>query len=433
MSRAALRPRPASAVLLFGLCCTVACEDGAPRPSTARHDAPVESESPSAKIFPAPLQAKAPDESDGSSGPVVSTGSGGAAGRNVAKAILRKLPLVGPVEPEVVLDTEAAGYQLDLVAEWPPAQASVEVGSRTVRLLPQLSLHVLPETPRHAARLRVEFAGGTLPLPDGTEFVASSDAEGWLVVWPDHRSYRVVPSLALRSVLEERRVDRMPPLAVEVVALGVGRVLARETRRIQLSTVLGTVVLDMVDLPETGAAGTLACAFFLALLRAEPRPHCAEGSLPVAARYVWHSGQAFEIGAQRLLPRTDYRTADFALPPRLGIFKPGELPPQGAPSNLDVGAIWPEGRASTTWSIVNHHDVPMYLLIDGIPVTRLDPHLEQVLRLPPGEHRHAGRDWLGQVTEVGGVTSGYLPGATRVEATTRPTVQYGMPPELEAE
>jgi len=433
MSPTAQRARPASVMLMLGMCCTLACEDGGPRPSAARHDAPVESESPSAKIFPAPLQAKAPDESEGPGGPAAPAGSGGTVGRNVARAILRKLPLVGPVEPEAVTDAEAAGYQLDLLVEWPPAQATVEVGAATVRLMPRLSLHILPETTRHAARLRVEFAGGTLPLPPGTEFVASSDAEGWLVVWPDHRSYRVVPSMALRSVLEERRVDRMPPLAVEVVDVGVGRALARETRRIQLSTPVGTVVLDMVDLPEVGGASALACAFFLALLRAEPRPHCTEGSLPVAARYVWHSGQALEIGAERLVPRTDYRASDFALPPRLGIFKPGELPPLEGLSDLNVATIWPEGRTSTTWSVVNHHDVPMYLLIDGIPVTRLDPHLERVLRLPPGEHRHAGRDWLGQVTEAGGVTSGFLPGATRPEATTRPTVQYGTPPELEAE
>lgn len=433
MSPTDLVTRPVPVVLLLGMCSTLACEDGGPRQSTARRDAPVESESPSAKIFPAPLQAGVPDELDGPTVSVAPSGSGGASGKKVTRPILRKLPLVGPVEPEVLVDAETAGYELDLILAWPPAQASVEVAGSTVRLLPRLALHILPETARHAARLRVELAGGTLPLPERTELVASSDAEGWLVVWPDRRSYRVVPALALRSILEERRVDRMPPVAVEASDVGVGRVLGRETRRVQLSSTVGTVVLDLVDLPEVGEAGALACAFFMALLRADPRPHCVAGSLPVAARYLWSKEQTLDIGALRLVPRTDYRTTDFALPPRLGIFKPGELPPLEGQSKLDPTAIWPDEQATSTWSVVNHHDVPMYLLIDGVPVTRLDPHVEQVLRVPPGEHRHAGRDWLGQVTEGGGVANGFVPQVPRAELAARPTVQYGTPPELEVE
>lgn|GEM_PF-1395535 len=416
------------------LCLMLGCEDAGRQRTAPPRDAAVESESPSAKIYPAPLQAGVPGDADSAGALAESAGTGGASGKRLALPVVRKLPAQGPVEPELLVDVDATGYQLDLIVAWPPTQATMNLRGQSVRLAPTWSMHLLPETARHPARLRVEMSGGTLPLPAGTEFLASADADAWLVVWPDHRSYRVVPALALGTILEEGRVDRVPVVSAEVTLVGSGRWLGRDTRRIEVGNAVGTLTLDLVDLPEVGSAGPLACAFFFALLRADARQHCSPGTLPVAARYVWSKDQVLEVGAQRLLPRTDYRTGDFALPPRLGLFKPGELPPLAGRASLGPEDVWSEAQATSTWRVQNHHDVPMYLIIDGVPLARLGPHVEESLRLGPGEHRHAARDFLGQVIEAGGTASGAGNGAAgRLEAPPRPTVQYGTPPELEVE
>jgi hypothetical protein len=419
-------------ILALGM--TLGCEDAGRQLAVPPRDAAVESESPSAKIYPAPLQAGVPGDPDAQSGLPAPAGTGGASGKKLVPLVVRKLPTQGPVEPELLVDVDATGYQLDLIVAWPPTQATVNLRGESVRLAPTLAMHLLPETARHPARLRVELSGGTLPLPLGTEFLASADADSWLVVWPDHRSYRVVPALALGTILEEGRVDRVPVVSAEVTLVGSGRWLGRDTRRIEVGNAVGTLTLDLVELPEVGGAGPLACVFFFALLRADARQHCGPGTLPVAARYVWSNDQVLEIGAQRLVPRTDYRTGDFALPPRLGLFKPGELPPPAGRGNLGPADVWTEAQATSTWQVQNHHDVPMYLIIDGVPLARLGPHVEEALRIGPGEHRHAARDFLGQVVESGGTATGMSSGtAGRPETPPRPTVQYGTPPELEVE
>jgi hypothetical protein len=419
-------------ILAFGM--MLGCEDAGRQRTAPPLDAPVESESPSAKIYPAPLQAGVPGEPDAQSGPSVPAGTGGASGKKLVPLVVRKLPVQGPVEPELLVDVDGTGFQLDLIVPWPPTQTTINLRGESVRLAPTLSMHLLPETARHPARLRVELSGGTLPLPQGTEFLASADADSWLVVWPDRRSYRVVPALALGTILEEGRVDRVPVVSAEVTLVGSGRWLGRDTRRIEVGNTVGTLTLDLVELPEVGSAGPLACAFFFALLRADARQHCAPGTLPVAGRYVWSNDRTLEIGAQRLVPRSDYRTGDFALPPRLGLFKPGELPPPAGRSSLGPEDVWTEAQATSTWRVQNHHDVPMYLLIDGVPLARLVPHVEEALLVSPGEHRHAARDFLGQVVESGGTASGTGSAtAGRPETPPRPTVQYGTPPELEVE
>jgi hypothetical protein len=157
--------------------------------------------------------------------------------------------------------------------------------------------------------------------------------------------------------------------------------------------------------------------------------------VPVYARYQWSKDQVLEVGALRLSTRSDYRTTDFSLPPRLGIWKPGELPPLEGRSPFESDSIWPDGRANATWQVVQHHDVPLYLFVDGFPVAWLEPHVTRSLRVPAGDHRHTARDWLGQVIEVGGLASAAPASdaaAARPEAL-RPTVQYGTPPEPEIE
>lgn len=363
------------------------------------------------------------------------SGTGGAPAKKGAPPAMRTLPLGGPVPDDALAEVDAPGFELDFQLPWQDVPSSVQLHGDTIRVAPLLTFHLLPESARHPARLRVELAAGTLPLPIGTEFVTGSDVDGWLVVWPDHRSYRVVSATSLRAILEERRVDRVPLVPIEATSIGEGRLLSRDTRRMQFNSSIGVLVLELAIVPELGDAGPLACAFFLALLRADPRTHCTPGLVPVYARYQWSKDQVLEVGALRLSTRSDYRTTDFSLPPRLGIWKPGELPPLEGRSPFESDTIWPDGKANATWQVVQHHDVPLYLFVDGFPVAWLEPHVTRSLRVPAGDHRHTARDWLGQVIEVGGLASAAQApdaGAGRPEAT-RPTVQYGTPPEPEIE
>lgn len=414
------------------LASALGCRDDAPVQPPGP-DTPLESESPSAKIYPAPLVTGVPSDPERAS--VGESGTGGASAKKGAPLAVRTLPLVGPVPDDALTEVDAPGFELDFQLPWQDVPSSVQLHGDTIRVAPLLTFHLLPESARHPARLRVELAAGTLPLPAGTEFVTGSDVDGWLVVWPDHRSYRVVSATSLRAILEERRVDRVPLVPIEATSIGEGRLLSRDTRRMQFNSSIGVLVLELAIVPELGDAGPLACAFFLSLLRADPRTHCAPGLVPVYARYQWSKDQVLEVGALRLSTRSDYRTTDFALPPRLGIWKPGELPPLEGRSPFDSDSIWPEGKASATWQVVQHHDVPLYLFVDGFPVAWLEPHVTRSLRVPSGDHRHSARDWLGQVIEVGGLASAApVPdsGTGRPDAP-RPTVQYGTPPEPEIE
>lgn len=409
------------------------CRDDAPADPPGSTEPPVESESPSAKIYPAPLVTGVPSDSERA---MVAGGSGGAPAKKGPPVVVRTLPLAGPVAAESLVEVEAPGFEVDFQLPWQDVPSSVQLHGDTIRVAPLLTFHLLPESARHPARLRVELVAGILPLPAGTEFVTGSDVEGWLVVWPDHRSYRVVSATSVRAIFEERRADRVPLVPVEAATLGVGRLLSRDTRRMQFNGSVGSLVLESAIVPEAGDAGTLACAFFLALLRADPRPHCVPGMVPVYARYQWSKDQVLEVGALRLSTHSDYRTTDFSLPPRLGIWKPGELPPLEGRSPFESDSIWPDGKASATWHVVQHHDVPLYFFFDGFPVAWLEPHLTRSLRVPPGDHRHAARDWLGQVIEVGGLASAPAldtGSASRPETALRPTVQYGTPPEPEIE
>jgi hypothetical protein len=380
------------------------CHD-APAPGRDLRPTPeVETESPSARIFPAPLQGKASFEREGSVGP---------------GAAPAKLPIVGPLEPEARTESQQVGLVLEGHFGWPGVRAAVAVGDKSVATWPALRIQLLEGSEPQPGRVSITFASAAFGLPEDTELRASANAEGWIVVWPDRRSYRVLSTVTLRSLMEERRVDRMPGVPITVTSLGSGALLGRPTTKLRFAGNAGTLDLELAVVPEAGASARLVCGFFLSLVRAETHPSCAPGLVPVAAHYSWGQERGLDFVVTRLAPRGDLKHEDFAIPPALAIYKPGELPPSSSLlwDRAMLEAILPRSIDGEMLTVTNHHDRPLFLLIDGLPVAWLAAGNVAFVPVPAGERRHSARDFFGQVLEAGGIV------------TAPAQVSYGTPPE----
>jgi hypothetical protein len=269
-----------------------------------------------------------------------------------------------------------------------------------------MRVELIPQYRDEPGRARLVLSSNVWGLPRETELRGRSDVEGFIVVWPDDRSYRVVPQGALRALFEERRVDTMPLVPLQVEELGAGKRLGRPTRKIRAEGPVGALRLDLVEVPESGIESGLLCDFFFGLIRAQtPAGVCEGGELPVFVDVESGGDASLQFSVSEMSVRTDLRRALFLVPPELSIFKPGELPP--GPSTLwdrdTMLQIVPLAADGPELRFFNHHEVPLFLILDSVPVSRIDPGGEITWRPGPGEHRHAARDFLGQIMEPGGV------------------------------
>ena len=256
------------------------------------------------------------------------------------------------------------------------------------------------------ARLRVRLDGALFVLPEQTELRGRSDRYGWIALWPDGRSYRTVPRGALATLFEERRVDVMPPFDVEVDVAETGMHGDKSVVRRRLKSPLGTLELAMMDAPELGEATLGFCDVLLEFLRVRRTPEtCVAGELPLTARYKWAAGGEWTATLERMKKRTDLNPAQFQLPPAMPIFKPGELPPDEARpwTAAESAALFPPSKEGHV-VFRNTLDVPVVLLFDGVPVTRLDAGQEASIPVARSVKYHA-RDFLGQAVLVGGVVA----------------------------
>jgi hypothetical protein len=171
----------------------------------------------------------------------------------------------------------------------------------------------------------------TFPLPHRTEIRARADRLGHVVVWPDQRSYRVVPHGALHAVFADRRVDRTPFVEPQAISENQGNRLGKETNIRTLKTPIGKVVMESVDVKELPYAAGLFCTALLELARVRGTPDvCGPGQLPVHFEINWASGETFVLSVLSWGAVTDLLLDHFRTPPDLPIFKRGELPPFGS-------------------------------------------------------------------------------------------------------
>jgi len=413
---ARLRVAPSNAVVLT-IATLLACE---PRTTPQTEQLGSSNEpSPNAQILPEPLSG-------------AQNRAGGVNAASPAQALVRK-PLVADraLRDENVLGTSAAGFEFVVDFFWPEVRRGPELGERAELahaswLVEGLSGAIEADSER-VPHQRVLLKGALFQLPQDTEIRSRGDRFGHIVVWPDGRSYRTVPEGALSALFEERRVDVMPPFAAVIGAPEVSsdgkKVVVRK-----ITSPLGELTLRSSEDAEWSNSGALFCDLLLEFLRVrEGEAACPAGEIPLEFKFVWAEGGELRATISGHKRRTDLRPSDFSVPPVMPIFKPGELPPQGAQPwpEKTQRELWPSGTGPQL-SFKNALEVPMLLLLDGLPAVRLEPDQEwQFAASRPGV-RYQARDFLGQHLRGGGLLNapavvhlGAEPELVRPEAVTQ--------------
>ena len=392
-------------LLLAALLAAVACDR--PRVDVPEDAAP----SPNASILPAPL-AQSPSE----------LSPAGSAREGTASAPTSTAPpelLRGDreVAPDSIGAKENVG--LAMTAEWrfadvagPPKAPEVHAeGLSAARKLTTLKWQIqLSE----AGRMRIVFDGRAFPVPAGTELRARSDRLGHVLLLPGGNEYRPVPPGALRALFGDRRLDVVPLVGGQIAVKGPAPSRGgRELRRVELSSKMGTLTLDLARVPEAGLGGALLCRTLVELIAIDPStPLCAAEELPLRARLVSPSGGALLLEVQDPGKRAELPPADLLHVPTSAAYARTAFPAQSASQFLsrdeaaalrtrpaDVG---PAGLGAPPDGLlaVNLTDGLRYLLIDGVPLAWLMPGAEHLVTgLPRGHYVAQWRSFLGDAID----------------------------------
>ncbi len=374
--------------------------------------------SPNASILPAPLATEAPEIYDaGARDGAIQGLAADSAGRLILPDAGAPPPeVLRPDEPlaaEVQGTRELAGVTLEAAWRWrdvPAAPKAPEVGAEGIKEAQKLTALTWKIDLSDTGRMRVAFTSRALPMPAGTELRARADRYGTVVVWPNASEYRVVAPGALRPVLGERRVDVTPLSNAPSTAQGEGKRLGVATRKVELSSSLGSVKLELGKISDAGEGGALLCRALVEIVGIDPRaPVCIAGEVPLHAAFAWRSGGGVAFEVTSVTKRTDFGPGDLLCPPPGPTFSRNGLPnaPDGifltrdelaafrtAPLQLpprDGPGIPGEGFVA-----VNHADTLAYLLIDGVPVVAVPSQAERyVIGTARGRYVAAWRTFLG--------------------------------------
>lgn len=323
----------------------------------------------------------------------------------------RPFPTSEEVLPEGFLTRDGGLVELRAEFAWPELEArSVPVagaadaadgGSREKTLSTRPELRVLGSPLGH---LQIELTSPTFSLPAGTQLRARADRYGHVVVWPDQRSYRVAPRGSLRALLNERRADVAPLLAGQLEGEAPGRKLGLATVRRTVDGPMGRLTLESAILPAAGSSGTLVCRFLLELARLRASGElCAPGEIPVEAHYAWARGGEllFKVSSLQRHPTWPVTVPleSFDIPPRMPIFKPGELPPERSPflwEQETLAKLWGAESAGAELVLTNPGEVPMYVIVERLPLARV-PALSTARWVAPRAALNVSfRDFLGE-------------------------------------
>jgi len=259
-------------------------------------------------------------------------------------------------------------------------------------------------------RLRVKLASKAFPFPPGSELRARDDRYGHVLVWPAGEAYTPLPPGTLRATLAEHRVDATPLSEPSVSVGGSDSMLGLATQKQRIETSVGRLDLEQAVAPAAGTAGALLCRLLLELLAVGPEsPACRAEWVPLRANYTWASGERFELEATKLTKRAELAVDGLAVPPSGAGSRHGELP--GPPfvaliEERELGELHsralpppakPEPGAPKLGLVFqNHGDIPLYLLVDGVPVVWLRADAEWLVSgLKPGRYTVQARSFFG--------------------------------------
>lgn len=324
------------------------------------------------------------------------------------------------------------GYRARLNVSWSPSQRSARVDEKELLLWPSFEVQFLRETSTRIARLRLIMDSAVFPFPRGTELRSRGDRHGHLLLWPDGRSYRVIPSGALRSLFNDRRVDRVPFVEASVTPPTAPSSLdadLTEPRVTEIVTPVARALLTTSHLADLPYASTLLCDTLLELIRVEATARlCPEGYMPLKFEIVWANESKLLFDLVELQPATDLEIEQFRAPPSLPIFKRGELPPfeRFLLSERDRNKLLPltheakglvtapppaapltsagtsalsaplEAQPANEIVLMNGRDRPLFVLVGRLPLVWLGPGDRVPLLLKTSEIRVSARDFLGE-------------------------------------
>lgn len=387
------------------------CHDDAPDDREPTTDEP----SPNASILPSPLASARPlplkDAGVPAPPPSQDAGSGDAATDAAAPTPPPSyLETSRDLEVEPLEASEVPGARLEAQLSWQPR--SFGRSDPRGRFALRIDLSAI-------GRMRLVIESDRMPLPQRTELRARLDRYGHVLVWPDDGGYRVVAPGTLRAIFEELRADVSPLQAAKTERAGGGKLLGLPVNVDTIQTSMGTLVLEQAQVGDLGESGILLCRLLSELVLAEPdNAACRRDWVPLKAEFGWADAGRFGFIVSGLERVTDLKTNDFLMPPEKGGFRNRQLPDkppkvwldEADQRRLDPGAkvratpddtpddsVPPPTRGLV---LVNQHETPRYVLVNGEVSAWVAPGAELVLRgLRPGSYNILERDFLGLEAE----------------------------------
>jgi hypothetical protein len=226
----------------------------------------------------------------------------------------------------------------------------------------------------------------------------------------------VLPPGAVRTLFGERRVDAIPLVRPESVLRSDGpRRLGFPTKKRELTTRSGKLVIEQARLPSAGESGDLLCRFLTELIAVAPSAGaCAGDDVPLRAQLTWPQGGSASFEIIALNEKAELSSAQLLAPPSGGEFTVTGLPPDagsvfltsdelGVFRNRPIEGNAPliPGAPRDGLLVHNSTDLGRYLFLDAIPVAWVPPNRDQLVLGPPrGRYQLAWRTFLGEGSDA---------------------------------
>jgi hypothetical protein len=255
-----------------------------------------------------------------------------------------------------------------------------------------------------------------MPLGEGTELRSRTDRYGHVLVWPSGSEYRSLPPGAARTLLGERRIDVVPLVRGQASPSVDGpHRLGLATKKIEIVTKTGKVVLEQAKIADAGDGGLLLCRLLTELIAIDPaQAPCASDDVPLRAQYTWPSGGSITFEAFSITHRLDMPAGQLLVPPLACEYAPGALPPTTTgvfltrdemaafrTRALDLGPSVAPGAPGEGLLAFNGTDLLRFLWLDGVAIAWVAPGKEQyVIGAPRGRYQAQWRTFLGDIVDL---------------------------------
>ena len=288
------------------------------------------------------------------------------------------------------------------------SQAGIDAARKLAA--PRMTIELAP-----AGRMRVVFSSRGLPLRYGSEIRARSDHYGHVLVWPGSAGYRVLPVGAVRTLLGERRVDAIPLVRPLTSNKSDGaRRLGFATKKWEIATRSGKMVLELARIAGAGESGALWCRFLSEIIALDPSAApCSGDEVPLRAQFIWPRGGGVAFEAIAVSEKTELSPGQLLVPPSESEFTPANPPPDAGGLFLTgeelaafrtrpaEGAPLVSGAPRDGLLLHNATDVARYVFLDSVPVAWVDPGRDQLVLGPlRGRYQVQWRTFLGESSDA---------------------------------